>query len=373
MNIKFNLPTFLHLKCTVPGDVLFFGGHMGDGKTHTAVTLAQIYHRLNYQPTYILTNILFEKRVTERSREKGYPDGVSPVRTMVELFYALDDIMQRHPDGNYRAIWIIDEAQNFMQAESHMSPFTTMIHAFMANIRKFNLAVWILTPLEENVGPRMREGKVTGKPGYVTVLVRKNLPLIRQFLQQHDIPAKEAKRFTTVQWDKDKDPFVIFIPAPSWTTPLDQLTVGECAYDSRALATFSLGYGFDFQKLLDAISDCNSRAVPSLLHKFLHAPTKTTADLVNPDDELLKRVHRGREEMSLKWSQIASYEGMKENTIKTKYYTAQKTDPSKFPMASKKTDDESGTHPRAKREKETEYKEGEATQGDSSVPEAGIV
>ena len=369
MTARFNLFLFLHLMCTKPGDVLFFGGHMGDGKTHTAVTMAQIYTASAPQPTYILTNILFEMRLTERSRGKGYPPNVIPVRTMVELLHAIDDLMQRHPDGNFRAIWILDEAQNFMQAESHMSPFTTMIHAFMANIRKINLAVWILTPLEENVGPRMREGKVTGKPGYVTVLVRKNLPMIRQFLKQNEIDPKEAKRFTTVKWDLDTDPYVIFVPAPSWTTPLDQLAVGDCAYDSRALAMFSLGHGFDFDKLVDAISDCTSREVPALLHRFLHSPTKTE-EKKDPEDELMDRVHRGRDKLDIKWGIIADYEGIKESTLKTRYYEAKKKDPSKFPDASKKTDDGTNTHTRAKREEETELEEETATRGDSPIPTA---
>jgi len=371
---KFNLKRFLHEICTEPGAVNFFDGHMGKGKTHAAIALAQTYIESGQTPAYLLTNVPFEKRISERERGLGYPDRVYKVRSMDDLFRAVTDIMTKHPDGDYRIIWVLDEAQNFMRAESHMTPLTNFLHSFFSNIRKLNMSVWLLTPLPDNLGPRMRTGPVTGdRDGYVTVTWEKDMEAITAFLDKNGVDRKNAIRFMVVKWKVSMQPFIMFVPSTSWTTPLTELAVGESAYDTKALASFSMG-SVSIDDIMGVLSADTSREVAGALRAYYKKKDEAPKEEIenDPDAKLMERVGRGRA-AGMTWKQIAAYEDIKDSTIKSKFYTfSNKKVSSKIKTASKKTNDEDeALHARRESERE-DITEGGTRTPSSAPPSAAI-
>jgi len=363
---KINLVRFLHECATRPSNVVLFSGHMGDGKTHSAIAFAQTYIDAAPQPTYLLSNISFDRRETERTFSPGYPPEVTKVRDMDELFAALARLMTLHPDGKFRAIWILDEAQNFMAAKNHMSPLARSVELFIANIRKFNLAIWMVTPLVDHLAPKLRDGPVTGKPGYVTLVIDKNEDLIRRSCAANRIPY-DIKKYTTIKWDHNKPPMVIPVPATSWTTPQDRLPVGGSSYLTGSIATFSAG-GHDLQFVMSQLEDCNYARMTSVLQRMFGTTEAPKAAAPDPEREQADRMRRGRE-LDLTWAQIAYYEGGPDLAPTTLQYRLKKYYPAdslKLKNASKTNENEGVTPARGEEERERSSPSS-PTQGGNSV------
>ncbi|MFA6710831.1 MAG: zonular occludens toxin domain-containing protein [Candidatus Methanomethylophilaceae archaeon] len=364
MTYSLNRPKFLDF-CFKRGTMMITDGHMGDGKTHQAVALSQEFiESYTEEPVYIITNIPFAHR-TVSGYEKKYPENVFGICTMEDVYRTLCELLEQHSWDEMRVILILDEAQNFMSSDSHFSEMTKKMHVFLANIRKFGMAVWLLTPVIRNLGPRIRGGKMDGKDeGYCSIYWKKDMNAIRSFLDRNELDPKEAKRFTTVKWNSDMRPHIVYVPAPSWTTSLKDLPIGGYAYDTGAVAAFGMrnkDSNFDFDAVIAACGTAVSTNKAKALKEYFD-DLDNEADGLTAEDavfvrnrEQCTRMDRYRELAGITWDQIAIGEDEPESTLRYRYNNYFKNNPSlKITVASKSAKREGFSPTRARREGERE-------------------
>jgi hypothetical protein len=327
-------------------------GHMGDGKTFAAVSLAyEFMHGYSALPVYLATNIAFKQRTADGFTRKA-PPNTFYVTSLEATLRVASELMAKHGFGKFILIWILDEAQNFMKAESHLTPLTQDIYTMMANIRKFGICAWLLTPASRYLGPKVRTGPVTGDPdGLITTIWRKDMQAIRNYLIAHRIDQKEAKRFTTVKWKPDMPPYVVYVPSVPWTQQLDSLPIGGYAYETGAISTFTLGSdGFSLSSFLHKVADADDVATAALAY-FERIDSKDPdpeTPVKDPLEDLCLRVDREKN-LGLTWKQICRIEDMKYSTVRGQYNSFFDRNPSlKILTASKLADSGTAMSTRAK-------------------------
>jgi len=342
-----------------PASFMLTDGHMGDGKTHTSVALVQEFMEVYAgEKVYFATNCVFKCRTPEGLVRKD-PPNVYHVETLEELLRVDADLMVKHGFGNFRLIWALDEAQNFIPAEEHLSPTSKAIYKMFSNIRKFGISVWLLTTQADHLGPRMRSGPVTGdRGGFVQILWKKDMVTIKNYLKVHKIDSSEAKRFVTVKWKPDMAPYVMYIPAPSWTTPLDKLPIGGYAFDTSAISTFSVGSSkFSLSRFLEVVAAADD--IPTSMQQYFAAIDNNTVTEngeevieVDPWEETIKTADRCRH-LGLTWKQAAFVTDTKYSTLRDHSEDFFKMNPSlKLPLPSKNNGSGIEGCTRAKREVE---------------------
>lgn len=256
-----------------PGAVILSLGLRGGGKTHTAVAFCEemikgVYPSLPKKIT-LITNIIFVRK-TEDGFSTETPPGVYNIYTMRDLFPIVADILERDGRKDTLIILLLDEAQNFLQGESARR--TTMnedMKKFTGILRKFNMAMWLLTPIETNIGPAFRGFIDADNPANVTAEFRKNLAQNRAFIKRWHL-AIDERSIVRVQTSSRERPQRLFVPVTSWTrAPEDPtLRVGDYIYDNLSSADFTVGDGFDFSKFVTAISNGSSYELIPKIRKF---------------------------------------------------------------------------------------------------------
>ena len=370
-------------KCFEGTKIILVEGEMGMGKTHLVVAEVQEFMRAyKEKPVFAITNIPFARRIGpgDEGLVLGYPPNVFYAQSLEGFFRVLCGIMEMHRFDQCRVIWVLDEAQNYLRAESHMGPLVQAILTMIANFRKFNVSFVLMTPLVRNVTPRIRNGPVDGKPGYCTAIWSKQRDVILPYLRRNGVDMSEHKKFATLTWSPSRPPEIVHIGAPSWTTPLERLPVGGYAYDTGAVAHFTIGSKkFSLDGILAAMGSVVSVNIPQAMREYF--------DRIDSDDgeegdegieaedhvalrnrEQCLRVDRYKMLAGCTWDDIEAGEGEPASTIRSRCDVFFRNNPSqKIPPASKSANCEplGLTCARREREKESCLKTVEA-EGDLS-------
>ena len=357
-----------------PSSVMLTDGHMGDGKTFTSVSLIQEFMESYIgEPVFFATNFVFKYRTPQGLVRKD-PPNVYHIETLEALLRLAGDLMSKYGFGNFRLIWALDEAQNFIPAEEHLSPTSKAIYKMFSNIRKFGICVWLLTTQADHLGPRMRSGPVTGdRGGFIQIMWKKDMTVIKNYLAAHGIDRSEAKRFITVRWKPDMAPMVMYIPSPSWTTPLDDLPIGGYAYDTSAISTFSIGSSnFSLTRFLEIVAAADD--IPTAMQQyFASIDSKVTkndnGDVVelDPWEERILLADRCRQ-LGIKWKEIAYITNTKDSTLRGHYNSYFLANPSrKLSATSKKSSSKSDGLARVESKEERVLTKGKADEDPSSL------
>jgi len=349
-----------------PGTVMITDGIMGGGKTHQAVAMCEEYMESNPKMNiFLITNIVYAT-MTKAGLKKGYPANVYGVETMKQVFETIRDLLKIHKYNEMTILLVLDEAQNFIPL-MYNDPVTSAMHKFLANCRKFGVCVWLLTPVINNLGPRIRGTKWDDKPGYCTLIWRKNPKVINDYMQTKGIRS-DPQKFTTVVWKADMEPFVMYVPHPAWTTPLNDLKLGEYAYDTGSAADFCIGDDFDFGKCIQGCSGLLSDEICEALDRFFNKEDGVGDEedyLLIRNREQAMRVDRGRALLDLTWDEIGTYEGENKETVRARYKVYFENNPSqKIDTASKSVNCEGQSNSRARRDRERESITYQQSKGD---------
>lgn len=286
-----------------PGAVVLSVGVRGGGKTHAAVAITQeiiegVYPSLPKKVT-LITNIIFVRRVNES--EEGFvteaPPGVYSVYTMKELFPLVADILERDGRDDTLIILLLDEAQNFLQGEqAAKSTMNADMKKFTGIIRKFNMCLWLLTPISVNIGPAFRGFIDSDNPANVTAMFRKNIADNERFIKQRHYDL-DPRALVNVQISAREKPQRILIPVTSWTRNPKTIAVGEYAYDNLSSADFTIGKGFDFSAFVTAISNGSSYELIPKIRQFYESmeSSEEAPATVLPDPKAIQDAVRQRE------------------------------------------------------------------------------
>jgi hypothetical protein len=309
-------------RCTEPGAVNLITGDRKSGKSFTAVSMMQpvVEGRIKELPkTFMLTNMVFVHAGTEG---RAMPPGVTYVESVEGLFRTMLSIYEEHGTG-IRMVLVMDEAQTHMMADKNHDPVNQAMLQILSLIRKFNLAVFFLSPTRMNLAPRIRNFIDDPKtPGNMNYLWYKDLPRIRAYIKERKLPYK-ANQFTTWQPSESVPSAILYVPTTSWTTKVGDLKKGY-AYDDEAAATFRYKDTdvFDHKDLIDACSGVRKDGIPGALRDYFDGLDSGTAAL-SPKDaakaEQIDRIRRMRElKPPIKWADIAIIEGLSEGAVKMK-------------------------------------------------------
>ncbi len=259
-----------------PGALMVTSGRRGGGKTHSAISFAQMLVN-GYFPELgkwrIATNVIFVRKHREKFIT-DYPEGVHHIVSLKELFPIAADVLEK----NENLLLILDEAQNFLLGEHNGTPTVTSMKTFMGIIRKFNIAVWLLSPVTKNMGPAFRYFiDDPDNPGNVSVLWERHEDFARKIISKHNLNI-DTRDIIFMKYSALEQSQATIIPKLSWTTPPDKLKEGEFCYDHKASAEFSVGEGFDFKAFISATGNVSSFEMVDAIRSFYR-------DMKEADDE----------------------------------------------------------------------------------------
>ena len=249
-----------------PGALMVTSGRRGGGKTHSAISFAQmlvngIYPELG--KWRIATNVIFVRKHRDRF-VTDYPAGVHHIVSLKELFPIAAEVLEK----NENLLLILDEAQNFLLGEHNGTPTVTSMKTFMGIIRKFNIAVWLLSPVTKNMGPAFRNFiDDPDNPGNVSVLWDRHEDFARKIIREHNLNI-DTRDIIFMKYSALERAEATIIPKLSWTTPPDKLKEGEFCYDHKASAEFSVGDGFDFKAFISATGNVSSFEMVDAIRSF---------------------------------------------------------------------------------------------------------
>ena len=248
-----------------PGSLMVSSGRRGGGKTHSAISFAQMLVEEEFPELgkwQVATNVIFVRKHREKF-VTDYPERVHHIVSLKELFPIAADVLEK----NENLLLILDEAQNFLLGEHNGTPTVTSMKTFMGIIRKFNIAVWLLSPATRNMGPSFRNFiDDPDNPGNVNVLWEKHEASARKLVSSHkgiDLRDVIYMRYSAVEPSQ-----ATLIPNLSWTTPPEKLKEGEICYDHKASAEFSVGEGFDFKAFISATGNVSSFEMVDAIRNF---------------------------------------------------------------------------------------------------------
>ncbi len=274
-----------------PGALMVTSGRRGGGKTHSAISFAQMLVNGTYPELgkwRIATNVIFVRKHRDRF-VTDYPEGVHHIVSLKELFPIAADVLEK--DENL--LLILDEAQNFLLGEHNGTPTVTSMKTFMGIIRKFNIAVWLLSPVTKNMGPAFRNFiDDPDNPGNVSVLWDRHEDFARKIIREHNLNL-DTRDIIFMKYSALERAEATIIPKLSWTTPPDKLKEGEFCYDHKASAEFSVGDGFDFKAFISATGNVSSFEMVDAIRNFYRDMKETEAEeLKGPEGILLAAASR---------------------------------------------------------------------------------
>lgn len=264
--IKRNIILEYYQKVFRPGALMVTSGRRGGGKTHSAISFAQMLVNGVYPELgkwRIATNVIFVRKHRDRF-VTDYPEGVHHIVSLKELFPIAADVLEK--DENL--LLILDEAQNFLLGEHNGTPTVTSMKTFMGIIRKFNISVWLLSPVTKNMGPAFRNFiDDPDNPGNVSVMWERHEDFARRIIKEHGLKI-ETRDIIFMRYSALECSEATVIPKLSWTTPPEKLKEGEYCYDHKASAEFSVGDGFDFKAFISATGNVSSFEMVDAIRNF---------------------------------------------------------------------------------------------------------
>ncbi|WP_400257340.1 hypothetical protein [Methanomethylophilus alvi] len=163
----------------------------------------------------------------------------------------------------------------------------TSMKTFLGIIRKFNIAVWLLSPATRNMGPSFRNFiDDDDNPGNVNAMWSKDQARANAFIKKHDY--KVDLRDVIFMKDSAHYPDVALrIPQTSWTTPPEKLKEGEFCYDHKASAEFSVGDNFDFKAFISATGNISSFGMVKAIREFYAHQEESDEDSEKSSEEII--------------------------------------------------------------------------------------
>ena len=318
-----------------PGTNHVTDGFRGGGKTHHAVAYAQAMVEGAYPSmgrVVLLTNIIFIKRVSfEGDEEEQFsmetPPNVFHITSMEQMFRIETRMMRKYGREGVMFLLILDEAQNFLLADEYQQETSIAFIKFYGTTRKYNTCIWLLTPSINNLPPRARNFLDSDPAGYVNARWRKNKGLAIQYIREHGIDDADPREFTQLKLGADASPVWFRITTTPWTTPKEDLDIGEYGYDHLANADFGVSIDkekpFDFDRFMERCSDVPSYKMATVMQSFFDEMDGVVGGSASDPEEDARRervlqIDRMRR-IGLKWKQIAYILKVLESTIKTWY------------------------------------------------------
>ena len=318
-----------------PGTNHVTDGLRGGGKTFQAVGFseAMVEGAFKGMPqTVMLTNIIFVKRVSfEGDAEQQFvmetPPNVYHITSMEAMFRLQARLMREYGREGVMFLVVLDEAQNFLLADEYQKETSLAFVKWYGTTRKFNTCLWLLTPSINNLPPRARNFLDGDPAGYVNARWRKNKHLAAQYIRVHGIEGVNPQELTQLKLGTDIPPVWVRITSTPWTRPLEELDLGEYAYDHQANADFKVSIDkdrpFDFDGFLERCSDMPSYKMATVMQEFFDEMDGVSGgDVAIPeiDDRLEKAsmIHRMRA-IGLKWGEIEDILRIPTSTCQTWY------------------------------------------------------
>ncbi|MCK9323254.1 MAG: ATP-binding protein [Candidatus Methanomethylophilaceae archaeon] len=243
-----------------PGVRHIFDGTTGSGKTHSVISIIQALVEGRYPSVgkvVVLTNIVMVRKSPSGKIEVGYPDKVKPISTMAQMLKLTGKILEEYGMGKVTIILAMDEAQNYMLADQNGAAENQAMVKFVANIRKFGICAFFLTPTYRNLAPKIRNFPDDEKPGNCNVLWRKDL---KSAMSDYDESiARSISMVKLDSYEAEYEPF--YVESTSWTKPIESLKPGEYSYDTLSAADFSMGTNKDGKEfeIKDFLSFCSGK------------------------------------------------------------------------------------------------------------------
>ena len=276
-----------------PGAVILTTGFRGGGKTHTAIAVSEQLIK-GYYPSIpkveVFTNVIFLHNEGGRIVE-GTPEHVHTVTTMKDLFPMLVDSIEKN-GRNVLNLLILDEAQNFLGGDSNQTNASVMMKEMLGIIRKFRLAVWLLTPTPRSVGPAFRNWLTDPKyPGNITAKFLKDMEWNERYIAENHLDMDPRSLMQVMNYDSD--PFLLEVPITPWTRTWKDLREGEYCYDHEASATFHVGDGFDWELFNRTIGGVSSIRVLDTIRQYYRQHHGSTDVVRQPTPEEMRKLTQG--------------------------------------------------------------------------------
>ena len=299
-----------------PGALMVTSGRRGGGKTHSAISFAQMLVNGTYPELgkwRIATNVIFVRKHRDRF-VTDYPEGVHHIVSLKELFPIAADVLEK----NENLLLILDEAQNFLLGEHNGTPTVTSMKTFMGIIRKFNIAVWLLSPVTKNMGSAFRNFiDDPDNPGNVSVLWDRHEDFARKIIREHNLNI-DTRDIIFMKYSALERAEATIIPKLSWTTPPEKLKEGEFCYDHKASAEFSVGDGFDFKAFISATGNVSSFEMVDAIRNFYRDMKETGEEESKGFEETLLAAASRIKSMGLTDESISGAFGIPATTLRRK-------------------------------------------------------
>lgn len=299
-----------------PGALMVTSGRRGGGKTHSAISFAQMLVNGTYPELgkwRIATNVIFVRKHRDRF-VTDYPAGVHHIVSLKELFPIAAEVLEK----NENLLLILDEAQNFLLGEHNGTPTVTSMKTFMGIIRKFNIAVWLLSPVTKNMGPAFRNFiDDPDNPGNVSVLWDRHEDFARKIIRDHNLNIN-TRDIIFMKYSALERAEATIIPKLSWTTPPDKLKEGGFCYDHKASAEFSVGEGFDFKAFISATGNVSSFEMVDAIRSFYRDMKETEAEESQSPEGILLAAASRIKSMGLTDESISRAFGIPVTTLRRK-------------------------------------------------------
>jgi len=314
-----------------PGAVLVTHGMRGGGKTHSAIALCQklVEHKYPDCPKHVIliTNVIFVKRVEKTVHPEGFlkeaPPNVYMVERMKEIFPIITDALERYGRKDLLVIFLLDEAQNFLMGdENNRGEMSVSMKKFCGIIRKFNLLLWLISPIMKNMGPAFRNFlDAEDDSGNVTCTFQKIKAKAEAFVNKRHLDM-DPRSIAFVKAGFTEPIQYIPVPESSWTRPPETLGMGEYAYDTYASADFDIG-DFPFREFVRHISGRSSYDMIPAVREFYRSLESGEFDngVASQDAERIRRDYEKHLAVKLRWTygmqvkELAELFGVSRNTI----------------------------------------------------------
>lgn len=338
------------------GETIVVAGRRGHGKTATTVSIGQhaILGEYGHENVEIITNVVFGRVPTGGGMPvEAYPKHVHHEDTLAGTLRTAGEIIREYGSGNCTILWMLDEAQNFMMADENGKKENLALTKYLGNARKFDICNLFMTPTINNLTPRVRcfpTGE--SKSGYCSAQFVKDKEMGRSVAGGRTDP----RSITFIRTEAGQDLMPICIRPTPWIRSIyGDVKPGEFGYDTKSMATFSIGENehgvpFDLAEFLKTTSKGLSHELPDKMDEYWSAWERQGSgdEEALPGEDYTKirlreqctRIDRMRA-AGVKWSDIAFYEGEIETTLKSRF---KKWTSSDHGDASASTRDDSESH-----------------------------
>ncbi len=313
-----------------PGKTLVFGGERGEGKTSTAISLAQntMDGLYGHENVAVITNVIFGKVIGGGNMPiEEYPNNVYHEDTLSGTMQRIGSILKEYGSGNVTILWILDEAQNFMLADLNGSKENLALTKYLGNSRKFDVCNMFLTPAINNLTPRVRSFPTgESKSGYCSCQIIKDKKTSRREVP----PGIDPRSISYFITGPESGKLPIYIAPTSWTKGIygPGVKPGSIGYDTKSTASFEVGTNcvlepFDFSSFIYATSGGLSHQLPEKIEAYFRiwenqgAEEKENAILFKIKEQCA-RIERMRNQ-GITWKNIADIEGEVKTTLESRF------------------------------------------------------